>query len=123
MIDVAQGGDIPRKGGLGITRSDLLVVNKVDLAPFVEVDLERMADDVRAARGDLPFVMTNLKDGSGVAEVADWVGQALAAPLRRHRPPWGVGEHHHHHHDGNGHHSHHHHDGQSEPHLHAAHSR
>ena len=109
MIDVAQGGDIPRKGGLGITRSDLLVVNKVDLAPFVEVDLERMADDVRAARGDLPFVMTNLKDGSGVAEVADWVGQALAAPLRRHRPPWGVGEHHHHHHDGNG--------------LHAAHSR
>ena len=112
VIDVAQGGDIPRKGGLGITRSDLLVVNKVDLAPFVEVDLERMADDVRAARGDLPFVMTNLKDGSGVAEVADWVRQALAAPLRRYRPPWGVGGHHHHHHDG-----------QSEPHLHAAHSR
>ena len=55
VIDVAPGGDIPRKGGLGITRSDLLVVKQVDLAPYVEVDLERMATDVRAARGALPF--------------------------------------------------------------------
>ena len=114
VIDVAQGGDIPRKGGLGITRSDLLVVNKVDLAPFVEVDLQRMADDVRTARGDLPFVMTNLKDGSGVAEVAAWIVAALGAP-RRDRPAWGAGGHHDH---GSGHHSHHHHTGQ--PHLHAA---
>ena len=81
VIDVAQGGDIPRKGGLGITRSDLLVVNKTDLAPYVEVDLERMADDVRAARGGRPFVMTNLKDGSGVDQ---WRrGYAKPAPGRR----------------------------------------
>ena len=63
VIDVAQGADIPRKGGLGITRSDLLVVNKVDLAPYVAVELDRMADDVRAARGGLPFMMANMKDG------------------------------------------------------------
>lgn len=100
VIDVAQGGDIPRKGGLGISRSDLLVVNKVDLAPYVGVDLERMADDVRAARGDLPFVMTNLKTGSGVGNVAAWVTAALGAP-RRGRPAWGDGGHHHlHDHDG-----------------------
>jgi urease accessory protein len=123
VIDVAQGGDIPRKGGLGITRSDLLVVNKVDLAPFVEVDLQRMTDDVRAARGDLPFVMTNLKDGTGVEEVAAWIVAALGAP-RRDRPAWGVGGHHHHHHgNGNGFHSHHHHAGHAEPHLHADHAR
>ncbi len=126
VIDVAQGGDIPRKGGLGITRSDLLVVNKVDLAPYVEVDLQRMTDDVRAARGDLPFVMTNLKDGSGVEEVAAWIVAALGAP-RRGRPAWGVGGHHHHHdhhHDhGNGFHSHHHHAGHAEDHLHAANVR
>ena len=77
VIDVAQGGDIPRKGGLGITRSDLLVVNKVDLAPYVEVDLERMAADVRAARGELPFLTTNLKTGAGVDRVAAWVRAAV----------------------------------------------
>ena len=120
VIDVAQGGDIPRKGGLGITRSDLLVVNKVDLAPYVEVDLQRMTDDVRAARGDLPFVMTNLKDGSGVEEVAAWIVAALDAP-RRGRPAWGAGGHHHHDH-GNGFHSHHH-AGHAEDHLHAADAR
>ena len=99
VIDVAQGGDIPRKGGLGITRSDLLVVNKVDLAPYVEVDLERMTADVRAARGGLPFVMTNLKAGAGVAEVAAWVNAACAGiGQRTARPPWGGPGHHHHHH-------------------------
>ena len=104
VIDVAQGGDIPRKGGLGITRSDLLVVNKIDLAPFVEVDLLQMAADVRTARGELPFVMTNLKDGSGVDEVAAWVLGALGtAGRRRGRPAWGVEDHHH-----VGHHHHHH---------------
>ena len=100
VIDVAQGGDIPRKGGLGITRSDLLVVNKVDLAPYVEVDLERMAADVRAARGDLPFVTTNLKTGTGVERVAVWVRAACAAVGQRHGPPaWGVAGHHHLHHN------------------------
>ncbi len=99
VIDVAQGGDIPRKGGLGITRSDLLVVNKVDLAPYVEVDLERMAADVRAARGDLPFVTTNLKTGAGVDRVAAWVRAACTALGKRHGPPaWGVAGHHHLHH-------------------------
>ena len=97
VIDVAQGGDIPRKGGLGITRSDLLVVNKVDLAPYVEVDLERMAADVRAARGELPFVATNLKAGAGVDRVAAWVHAACADLGQRHGPPaWGAAGHHHH---------------------------
>ena len=102
-------------------RAGEVITRTWQTAHKMKVQRGALPDD--PARGDLPFVMTNLKDGSGVAEVADWVGQALAAPLRRHRPPWGVGGHHHHHHDGNGHHSHHHHDGQSEPHLHAAHSR
>ena len=98
VIDVAQGGDIPRKGGLGISRSDLLVVNKVDLAPYVEVDLERMAADVRAARGALPFVMTNLKAGTGVDQVVAWVRAACAGVGQRHgRPAWGTAGHHHHH--------------------------
>ena len=100
VIDVAQGGDIPRKGGLGITRSDLLVVNKIDLAPYVEVDLEQMTTDVRAARGGRPFVMTNLKDGSGVDQVAAWVhGACTAEAPRNGLPEWGEGGHHHHHHD------------------------
>ena len=99
VIDVAQGGDIPRKGGLGITRSDLLVVNKIDLAPYVEVDLKLMAADVRVARGDLPFVMTNLKNGAGVDRVVAWVVQACAGILQRDgAPAWGAAAHHHHHH-------------------------
>ena len=104
VIDVAQGGDIPRKGGLGITRSDLLVVNKIDLAPYVEVDLEQMTADVRAARGGRPFVMTNLKDGTGVDEVAAWVhGACSGASPRDGLPEWGAGGHHHDHHHGHDH--------------------
>ena len=104
VIDVAQGGDIPRKGGLGITRSDLLVVNKIDLAPYVEVDLERLTADVRAARGGRPFVMTNLKDGTGVREVAAWVhGACSGASPRGGLPEWGVGGHHHGHDHGHDH--------------------
>ncbi len=96
VIDVAQGGDIPRKGGLGITRSDLLVVNKIDLAPYVEVDLEQMTADVRAARADRPFVMTNLKTGLGVDDVAAWVRHACAgAGQRTGIPEWGADGHDH----------------------------
>src|SRR3954447_1227940 len=63
VIDVAQGEKIPRKGGPGITRSDLLVINKTDLAPYVGASLEVMASDTRRMRGERPFVFTNLKTG------------------------------------------------------------
>ena len=69
VIDTAAGQDIPRKRGPGVTRSDLLVINKVDLAPFVGVDPELLESDARKARGALPFVMASLKHGRGVAEV------------------------------------------------------
>ena len=73
VIDVAAGDKIPRKGGPGITRSDLLVINKVDLAPLVGADLEVMERDARRMRGALPFVFTNLKSGDGVDRVLDFV--------------------------------------------------
>ena len=73
VIDVAAGDKIPRKGGPGITRSDLLVINKIDLAPHVGASLEVMARDARAQRGDRPFVFTNLKTGEGVEEVVRFV--------------------------------------------------
>ncbi|MFF0790451.1 urease accessory protein UreG [Streptomyces spiralis] len=79
VIDVAGGDDIPRKGGPGVTTSDLLVVNKTDLAPYVGSDLGRMAADARAARGRLPVVLQSLRSGTGVSEVADWVRARLAA--------------------------------------------
>ncbi|MCC6948559.1 MAG: urease accessory protein UreG [Bradyrhizobiaceae bacterium] len=70
VIDVSAGEKIPRKGGPGITRSDLLVINKTDLAPLVGASLEVMDRDARRMRGSRPFVFTNLKSGQGVAEVA-----------------------------------------------------
>lgn len=73
VIDVSEGEKIPRKGGPGITRSDLLVINKIDLAPYVGASLDVMEADTRRMRGDKPFVMTNLKDGSGVGEVIAFV--------------------------------------------------
>ena|SRR5579872_3328732 len=73
VIDVAAGDKIPRKGGPGITRSDLLVINKVDLAPMVGADLEVMARDARRMRDDRPFVFTNLKAGDGVATIVDFL--------------------------------------------------
>jgi urease accessory protein len=69
VIDTAAGQDIPRKKGPGVTRSDLLVINKVDLAPYVGVDPALLESDARAARGTRPFVMASLKAGRGVAEV------------------------------------------------------
>jgi len=73
VIDVAQGEKIPRKGGPGITRSDLLVINKTDLAPYVGASLAVMASDSKRMRGERPFVFTNLKTGDGVASIASFV--------------------------------------------------
>ena len=73
VIDVAGGDKIPRKGGPGVTRSDLMVINKIDLAPAVGADLEVMRSDAKKMRGDRPFVFTNLKTGEGVAEVIAWL--------------------------------------------------
>lgn len=73
VIDVAAGDKIPRKGGPGISRSDLLVINKIDLAPHVGADLSVMARDAKLMRGALPFVFTNLKTKEGLSYVIDWV--------------------------------------------------
>ncbi len=73
VIDVAGGEKIPRKGGPGITRSDLLIINKTDLAPHVGADLAVMAQDAQRQRGTRPFVFTNLRTGEGVAEVIAFI--------------------------------------------------
>jgi urease accessory protein len=73
VIDVSAGDKIPRKGGPGITRSDLLVINKTDLAPLVGASLEVMDRDAKAQRGDKPFVFSNLKNGSGVASIVNFI--------------------------------------------------
>ncbi len=75
VIDTAAGQDIPRKRGPGVTRSDLLVINKVDLAPHVDVDPALLESDARMARGTRPFVMASLKSGRGVAEVVAFLRQ------------------------------------------------
>jgi len=77
VIDVAEGEKIPRKGGPGIMRSDLLVINKTDLAPHVGADLAVMARDARRQRGARPFVFTNLKTGEGVEAIVDWLRREL----------------------------------------------
>ncbi|NER97818.1 MAG: urease accessory protein UreG, partial [Symploca sp. SIO1B1] len=73
VIDVAAGDKIPRKGGPGITKSDLLVINKIDLAPFVGADLGVMEQDAKKMRGDKPFVFTNLKTQEGLGTVIDFI--------------------------------------------------
>ena len=73
VIDVAAGDKIPRKGGPGITKSDLLVINKIDLAPLVDASLDVMDRDSRRMRGDRPFVFTNLKTGQGVEVVVRFI--------------------------------------------------
>lgn len=73
VIDVAHGEKIPRKGGPGVTRSDLLVINKTDLAPMVGASLEVMASDSKRMRGERPFMFTNLMTLEGVNEVVDWI--------------------------------------------------
>jgi urease accessory protein len=77
VIDVAGGDKIPRKGGPGITRSDLLVINKTDLAPYVGADLKVMDRDSKMMRGQKPFVFTNLKTREGVENVVSWIRQEL----------------------------------------------
>lgn len=79
VIDVAAGDKIPRKGGPGITKSDLLVINKIDLAPYVGADLEVMKRDTLKMRGDRPYVMTNLKTGLGLDQVIAFLTSHLAA--------------------------------------------
>ena len=73
VIDVSAGDKIPRKGGPGITRSDLLVINKIDLAPLVGADLDVMDRDARKMRGQKQFIFTNLKEMNGVREIADFI--------------------------------------------------
>ncbi len=75
MIDVSAGDKIPRKGGPGITRSDLLVINKIDLAPLVGADLGVMERDARRMRAERPFVFTNIRAGQGVQQVADFIAR------------------------------------------------
>jgi urease accessory protein len=76
VIDVSAGDKIPRKGGPGITRSDLLVINKIDLAPLVGASLEIMDRDAKRMRGQKPFIFTNIKTGQGVPEIAAFITRA-----------------------------------------------
>ncbi len=82
VIDVAGGEKIPRKGGPGITRSDLLVVNKIDLAPFVGADLSIMEADTKRMRGERPYVFSNIRGGIGTEDVADFIIRAGGLPAR-----------------------------------------
>ncbi len=105
VIDVAAGDKIPRKGGPGIARSDLLVINKIDLAPLVGASLEVMARDSRQMRGTRPTIFTNLKSSEGLAEVVAWVEAQHSANVDRRMLPTdgrlataGPSRHHDHHH-------------------------
>jgi urease accessory protein len=77
VIDVSGGDKVPRKGGPGVTRSDLLVINKIDLAENVGASLDVMARDARAGRGNRPFLFTNIKTGDGVGDVIAWIQREL----------------------------------------------
>src|SRR5262245_2451367 len=98
VIDVAGGDKIPRKGGPGITRSDLLVINKIDLAPHVGASLDVMERDSRRMRAERPFVFTNLKSGQGVADALRWLETERRAPRRSivdaHAPYQRISHHH-----------------------------
>ncbi len=77
VIDVAEGDKIPRKGGPGICKSDLLLINKIDLAPYVGADLGVMDRDTKKQRGDRPYLFTNLKSGQGVEDIVKWIQKAV----------------------------------------------
>lgn len=112
VIDVSAGDKIPRKGGPGIIRSDLLLINKIDLAPLVGASLDVMQRDTLKMRGDTPFVFTNLKSGEGLDQVISWLESLMANTESRREMAWdgrlafdgpsemlahSHGEHHHHH--------------------------
>lgn len=82
VIDVAAGDKIPRKGGPGITRSDLLIINKIDLAPYVGASLEVMERDAKKMRGERPFVFTNLKTGQGLDQVIEFIRREGMLPAK-----------------------------------------
>jgi urease accessory protein len=101
VIDVAGGDKVPRKGGPGIMRSDLLIINKIDLASYVGASLDVMDRDARIKRGDRPFIFTNLKDDTGLSDVLVWLEAALANgphDLTAVHDPDAHDHHHHHHH-------------------------
>jgi urease accessory protein len=77
VIDVSGGDKVPRKGGPGVSRSDLLVINKIDLAPYVGASLEVMARDAAAVRGSRPVVFSNLKSGEGLDQIVGWIEREL----------------------------------------------
>lgn len=77
VIDVGEGEKIPRKGGPGITKSDLLVINKIDIAKYVHADLNVMERDTKAQRGEKPFVFTNLYEGEGVDVIINWIKEDM----------------------------------------------
>jgi urease accessory protein len=86
VIDVAEGDKIPRKGGPGIMRSDLLVINKIDLAPYVGASLEVMERDSRKMRGERPFIFTNLREAVGLDQVLTWLDEKVRQPADARRP-------------------------------------
>ena len=82
VVDVAGGDKVPRKGGPGVTFSDLLVINKTDLAPMVGADLDVMRRDAAKVRGDRPFVLISLTDDPTTGPVLDWVREQLRVPVQ-----------------------------------------